>query len=148
MDGIDGAVGLDYGFLGRLTTGQQANGTLSTKSSASEHPAPLYDPGSLVPVRNLGRDKRVAAGQRIKDVYVMDEAPFGRGSYGEVTGATHRRTRARRAVKTVAKAGLRRYVKDVSGFVRREVDILRRLDHPNIVRLYEAFEDDEIIYIV
>jgi len=148
MDGVDGAVGLDYGFLGRLTTGQQANGTLSTRSSASEHPTPLYEPGSLVPVRNLGRDKRGTNGQRITDVYVLDEAPFGRGSYGEVTGATHRRTRARRAVKSVAKAGLRKYVKDVSGFVRREVDILRRLDHPNIVRCYEAFEDDHIIYIV
>jgi len=72
---------------------------------------------------------------------------LGRGSYGEVIGATHRRTGARRAVKVVEKACLRRYVKDVGAFVRREVEILRNLDHPHIVRLYESYEDEAFIYI-
>jgi calcium-dependent protein kinase len=78
----------------------------------------------------------------------MDPAPLGRGSYGEVTGATHNASGARRAIKSVGKAHLKRYVNNVTSFVRREVDILRRLDHPNIVRLYEAYEDEHTIYLV
>jgi len=100
----------------------------------------LYDPGCLVPSWSGER--------KLCDTFVLDATPLGRGSYGEVTGATHRETGVRRAIKSVGKAGLRRYVWDVSGFVRREVDILRRLDHPNIVRMYEAFEDDGNIYLV
>jgi calcium-dependent protein kinase len=29
-----------------------------------------------------------------------------------------------------------------------EIDILRNLDHPNIVKLYEIFEDKHAIYLV
>jgi len=29
-----------------------------------------------------------------------------------------------------------------------EIDILRNLDHPNIVKLYEVFEDPDNIYLV
>lgn len=146
MDGGEG-VGLDYGFLGRLSLSPSSPSPKATQSLPSElgTSSPIYDSGALVPVRGLGREKR---GPHLLEVYQLDQVPLGRGSYGEVIGATHRRTRARRAVKSVGKAGLRRYVKDVSGFVRREVDILKRLDHPNIIRLYEAFEDDATIYIV
>jgi len=86
--------------------------------------------------------------QHLKQEYDIDPQPCGRGSYGEVHGATHRRTGVRRAIKSVEKAGLKRYVNNVSEFVRREVDILRRLDHPHIVRLYEAVEDESTIYLV
>lgn len=84
----------------------------------------------------------------LASIYALDSTPLGRGSYGEVIGALHRRTGARRAVKSVGKASLKRYVKDVSGFVRREIDILRCVDHPNIVRLYEAFEDEANVHLV
>lgn len=138
--GNDPMIGVDYGVLGMGTTSASTAAT-ATSSGAR----PLYDSGSLVLVRGVGEDGRsTGPGPPVlfADVYAMDPKPLGRGSYGEVTGATHRRTRARRAVKTVGKAGLKR------SFVRREVDILRRLDHPNIVRLYEAIEDESTIYLV
>lgn len=118
-----------------------------TAPSARGSGPSLCEPGSLVPVRGFREDRR-ADEPTLASVYALDSTPLGRGSYGEVTGALHRRTGARRAVKSVGKASLRRYVKDVSGFVRREVDILRCTDHPNIVRLYEAFEDDANIHLV
>jgi len=110
----------------------------------------LYEPGALTPLYRLDSNGKMRgeSAVNIADIYEMDAEPLGRGSYGEVMGATHRRTGARRAIKVVAKAGLQRYVHDVDGFVRREVDILRRLDHPNVVRLYEAYEDSANIYIV
>jgi len=140
--GMDGGIGLDYGDLGRWPV--TGTGVSALRSDAHR----LMEPGGLVPIRAPGPSSPSRPKPWLTDVYALDEAPFGRGSYGEVIGATHRRTGARRAVKIVAKAGLRRYVKDVSGFVRREVDILRRLDHPNIVRLYEAFEDEAHICLV
>lgn len=32
--------------------------------------------------------------------------------------------------------------------LKYEIDILRNLDHPNIVRLFETFEDSTYIYLV
>jgi calcium-dependent protein kinase len=32
--------------------------------------------------------------------------------------------------------------------LQNEIDIMRRLDHPMIVRLYEAYEDEKNIYLV
>eukprot|EP00927_Polykrikos_kofoidii_P043084 TRINITY_DN3714_c0_g1_i1.p1 TRINITY_DN3714_c0_g1~~TRINITY_DN3714_c0_g1_i1.p1 ORF type:complete len:619 (+),score=99.00 TRINITY_DN3714_c0_g1_i1:123-1979(+) len=144
--GNDPMIGVDYGFLG-----MGATSATTTTTATSSGARPLYEPGSLVLVHGLGGDGRPATATpaaTFSDVYDLDAQPLGRGSYGEVTGATHRRTGARRAVKTVGKANLKRYVTNVSSFVRREVDILRRLDHPNIVRLYEAFEDESTIYLV
>ena len=32
--------------------------------------------------------------------------------------------------------------------LKYEIDILKNLDHPNIVKLYEVFEDNKHIYLV
>jgi calcium-dependent protein kinase len=112
--------------------------------------APLYELGSLVPI-HISDGKQVSGDTTAKkevslcDVYELDKQPLGRGSYGEVWGATHRQTGARRAVKSVDKMIV---AKTRSDFLRRELDILRQLDHPNILRLYEAFEDHDAIFLV
>lgn len=117
---------------------QPDKGTNQTPFSVSR---PLYELGSLVPLHVAGHEDAPTVAEQ----YELDTAPLGRGSYGEVYGATHRKTGARRAVKTVDKAIVS---KTKAGFWRRELDILRRLDHPNIVRLYEAFEDSGAVYLV
>jgi calcium-dependent protein kinase len=132
----DPMINLDYGCLAVPTP---------ILLSSSTRP-PLYDPGSLIPLH--GGDHPCDQRNSIHAAYLLDSNPLGKGSYGEVILATHRSTGARRAVKLVGKAGLKRYVSNVTGFVRREVDILRRLDHPNIVRIYEAYEDENNIYLV
>jgi len=102
----------------------------------------LYRPGHLC------RINRFTVGWRtVEDSYDMGIS-VGNGAYGQVHTGTHRRTGAKRAIKVVGKAALRKYLEDVDGFVRREVDILRRVDHPNIVRLYEAFEGSDLICLV
>lgn len=49
----------------------------------------------------------------------------------------------KRAVKAIAKTK----VEDKEAF-ENEINILRRLDHPNIVKLYEVYESDRTIYLV
>lgn len=48
-----------------------------------------------------------------------------------------------RVVKLVAK----KMVKNPET-LQNEIEILRKLDHPMIVRLYETFEDEKNIYLV
>lgn len=82
------------------------------------------------------------------DFYDFEETPVGQGTYGQVLRGKHKVTNVLRAVKCVDKNRLKNYVKDVSVFVRRELDVLRRLDHPNIVKIYETFEDLRYLYII
>ena len=36
---------------------------------------------------------------------------------------------------------------DVEGF-KNELNILIKLDHPNIIKLYEVYENDEFFYLI
>ena len=57
----------------------------------------------------------------------------------------NRKTNVVRAVKIIKKESL-----DAKEKVRffQEIEILRQLDHPNIVRLYEIFQDEKRYYLV
>ncbi|KAF4660990.1 substrate-specific activator of APC-dependent proteolysis [Perkinsus olseni] len=65
------------------------------------------------------------------------------GSGGSVQRATNRGTGAVRAVKTIPK----RTVKSIQRLAD-EIEVMRMLDHPNIVKLYETFEDLRNVYLV
>jgi calcium-dependent protein kinase len=79
---------------------------------------------------------------RVQDVYAM-ERQIGAGSYGSVCKGTHRVTKVVRAVKTLAKGKVR----NVERF-RREIAIMKVLDHPGVIKLFETFEDHRNIYLV
>lgn len=66
---------------------------------------------------------------------------LGRGSYGCVVKATEYSTGLTRAVKIIPKTS-------VSIRFRGEVDILRKLDHPNIVKIINTFDNEFAYYIV
>jgi len=68
---------------------------------------------------------------------------LGTGTYGAVFKATHKITKETRAVKAIAKAK----VKNPESF-KNEISIMKKLDHPNIIKLYEIFEDTRYIYLV
>jgi calcium-dependent protein kinase len=62
-----------------------------------------------------------------------------------VQKATHKLTGETRAIKRLSKEKM-----SISAKVRLtyEIDVLKNLDHPNILRLYEVFEDKKYIYLV
>ena len=61
---------------------------------------------------------------------------MGQGAFGEVRKCIHRTTNAIRAVKVMRKDAL-----DSKEKLRffYEIDILKRLDHPSILKLYEIY---------
>lgn len=80
-------------------------------------------------------------------VYKIDSNPIGSGLMGEIRLCTDLRTRDVRAVKIISKAGLDKKEID-SRSVFYEVEILKTLDHPNILKIFEYFEDRSNYYIV
>lgn len=79
------------------------------------------------------------------DVYELGPK-LGSGAYAEVRTCTHRMHKASRAVKIIDKSMLSTEV--IKAQFIQEVEILKLLDHPNIVRAYEFFEDENKFYIV
>lgn len=87
----------------------------------------------------LGKESR----RDIKLYYDISKKLLGKGSYGKVQLAYLRGTNIQRAVKIINKAK----VKNVERF-KLEVEIMMKLDHPNILRLYDYFEDKINVYLV
>lgn len=72
---------------------------------------------------------------------------LGTGSFGSVRVAVNKSSGQDRAIKTMRKSSITMNKKQKSKFFA-EVDILRSVDHPNIVRLYEFYEDEKFFHLV
>jgi calcium-dependent protein kinase len=72
---------------------------------------------------------------------------LGEGSFGVAVKAIHRETNEIRAIKTMAKRKVSRAQKKIAKF-NSEIEILQTLEHPGILRLYEAYEDANNYYLV
>lgn len=81
---------------------------------------------------------------KIKARYRILET-IGRGSYGEVKKIQHKTTGALRAMKIIRKEDV---TKEYMQSLINEIDILKQLDHPNIVRLYEFYQDKLNFYLI
>jgi calcium-dependent protein kinase len=74
-----------------------------------------------------------------------DNKILGQGSFGMVQQCTHKATGEKRAVKRLSKEKMSPHARIRLNY---EIDILKNMDHPNILRLYEVFEDKKYIYLV
>ncbi|PFH36004.1 calcium-dependent protein kinase CDPK2A [Besnoitia besnoiti] len=79
----------------------------------------------------------------LTDFYDLDSSTLGQGTYGSVSKARKKDTGQMRAVKTISKS----QVKNLERF-RQEIAIMKELDHPNVIKLFETFEDHRNIYLV
>lgn len=68
-----------------------------------------------------------------------------RDHFFEVREAIDKVTRERRAMKIFRKTDL---TADSIKMVKREIELLMNLDHPNLCRIYDLFEDIEKIYLL
>lgn len=71
---------------------------------------------------------------------------LGEGAFGDVVLATEKATGIQFAVKKMLKVHLSK--ENSKKFVMNERNVLSKCDHPNIVRLFKAFRDDDYFYYV
>eukprot|EP01017_Pseudomicrothorax_dubius_P037117 TRINITY_DN539_c0_g1_i11.p1 TRINITY_DN539_c0_g1~~TRINITY_DN539_c0_g1_i11.p1 ORF type:complete len:472 (-),score=153.12 TRINITY_DN539_c0_g1_i11:130-1545(-) len=83
-----------------------------------------------------------ASSSNIHDDYDFNKA-LGEGAYGVVYLATEKRTNERRAIKVITKDKL----SDPESFIN-ETAILKTMDHPNIIKLFEIYETPRLFYLV
>jgi calcium-dependent protein kinase len=84
-----------------------------------------------------------SSGANIREVYNFTDENIGEGSYGAVRRGVHKKSGQVRAIKIVSKS----MIKFLPKF-RQEISIMKSLEHPNIIRLYETYEDAAFIYLV
>ena len=70
---------------------------------------------------------------------------LGEGAHGKVCLVTHKSSGVTRAMKAIKKSLVNR---DQEQKLLAEVSILKQLDHPNIVKLYELYQDYKYYYLI
>lgn len=80
----------------------------------------------------------------ITDYYKVGKT-LGEGAYGKVYQVQHRTTGLIRAMKAIKKKSV---LKEEQEKLFSEVSILKDLDHPNIVKLYELYQDEGYYYLI
>ncbi|KNC37045.1 CAMK/CDPK protein kinase [Plasmodium falciparum RAJ116] len=94
-------------------------------------------------IPNNSRNNFDRRGDELSDVYEIDRYKLGKGSYGNVVKAVSKRTGQQRAIKIIEKKKIHNIER-----LKREILIMKQMDHPNIIKLYEVYEDNEKLYLV
>ncbi|KAF0740855.1 hypothetical protein Ae201684_003745 [Aphanomyces euteiches] len=105
------------------TTSSPTSSTTSTSSAQSTQPRPTMTPADFV----FG-------------------SVLGQGSFAKVYHAQFKKTKANFAVKVMDQEFIKRHRK--VPFVVMERQVMSKLSHPNIVKFYCSFKDDESLYMV
>uniref|UniRef100_A0A182N648 non-specific serine/threonine protein kinase n=1 Tax=Anopheles dirus TaxID=7168 RepID=A0A182N648_9DIPT len=92
-----------------------------------------------------GAGTRVKCKDPIRVGFYEIEKTIGKGNFAVVKLARHRITKNEVAIKIIDKSQL-----DPGNLqkVYREVEIMKRLDHPHVIKLYQVMETQSMIYIV
>jgi len=80
----------------------------------------------------------------LSDNYAIEKR-IGEGTFGQVKIATHKKSGQKRAIKSMPKLGIPKL--DSAKFIE-EIEILRTIDHPNVLKLYEFYEERYYIHLV
>jgi calcium-dependent protein kinase len=70
---------------------------------------------------------------------------LGQGTYGIVYMAIHKTTKEKRAIKMISKTSV---PKNQQGKLINEISVLKEMDHPSIMRIFEFASDDSYFYVV
>ena len=76
---------------------------------------------------------------KLLDFYELEKKKLGEGSLGYVCEAKNKATGRVHAVKTIAKGQIKNMDR-----LKQEIAIMNMMDHPNIIKLYQSFEDRRI----
>lgn len=127
--------------------GQSAASSLSSEAatlSDSSFDSPTHSPARARSPRGLGFRALLPADYALESV-------AGKGTTSTCYKCRRRSDGRRFACKIIEKRKLAPSARkrlEVAAQLRREVDVLKRLDHPHIAKLEQAFEDDNYLILV
>ena len=81
---------------------------------------------------------------KIKDFEILKE--LGNGSFGRVFLARHNKTRVLYAIKAIDKKNKTNI--EEKPYFRRELEVMYKIHHPNVVKLFGHFEDNNYCYFI
>ena len=81
---------------------------------------------------------------KIKDFEILKE--LGCGSFGRVFLARHLKTKVLYAIKAIDKQNKTNI--DEKPYFRRELEVMYKIHHPNVVKLFGHFEDNKYCYFI
>ncbi|CAD7965961.1 unnamed protein product [Amoebophrya sp. A25] len=84
--------------------------------------------------------------RKLTEVYHAPERRLGAGAFGEVWRVRHRSTGTKRVVKKI-KMQPNMDPEDLE-FLAKELGVLLRLDHPNVVKCHDWFQEENGLFIV
>lgn len=124
-----------------ISTPRNNGDDVSKKTGGNKHSSK----GSLLENVNIGPEMFVSLRKGdFKAIYNVGKT-LGEGAYGKVCILTHKTTMMQRAMKAVKKSSV---VKDKEMELFNEVSLLKQLDHPNIIKLFELFQDEGHYYLI
>ena len=130
---------------GTAGAGSRASGGLATSDGVGKE-ASISERSRRSIVGHMMQSHVGPDTRRLDDEYDGNESRvLGSGMSGQVATVRHRRTGATYALKTL---NIHQMGVDGLDELRREIDAMRRLDHPNIVKLYEIYEDFDSIHMI
>ena len=136
----------EYDPIGGLNLGKPQYQEQISRGSADQ----LLDTHSSLPsnIIDIKIGKKDLIKKRFESPYEHYEVikQLGKGSFGVVYMVKNKASQIPRALKELSKALISNGVN--SEEIANEINILRMLDHPNIIRIFEFFEDADNFYVV
>ena len=81
---------------------------------------------------------------KITDFDIIKE--LGNGSFGRVFLARHKKTKVKYAIKAIDKQNKTNI--EEKPYFRRELEVMYKIHHPNVVKLFGHFEDNKYCYFI
>jgi len=106
-----------------------------SKSVYIKAPIPEYFDGKIDAKDYIQKGESLGNYEKIKRI--------GKGSYGSVFQVTKKNTKIIRAMKVIKKN-----IQKNNQEILREINVLRNLDHPNVMKIYEFLEDEKNYYLI
>ena len=88
--------------------------------------------------------KKAIGYSNLNDIYEMKEE-LARGKYGIIKLGINKQTEEKVAIKILCKYNMS--VADLE-HVKTEIETMKIANHPNIIKLYDVFENEKMIYII
>jgi serine/threonine protein kinase len=80
------------------------------------------------------------------DFEALDDKALGKGGFGHVWKVRHKVSGKIYAIKVINKDYIRK--ENMVDQINRETEIMYKVDHPHIIKLYNHYEDDDNFYLI